>query len=1748
MEDVDEFIEFIGIKYEVIESLQNLKNEEEVLLSKYIQERVTILLNNTKPSFFFLAHVSVKAIESSKSLTVQLKSNPMIHSSCKRESKCLLSYMQCLTAMIDVFVAITPETNTFSAWIKHLQQIFNKRHNDISKWISDCSRSKFNEKYFDFMKCFESDIKSLVRAICFYYFVYSLIIDELDDIIFNISMNFKLNKKYVKDVIFIISSFVDDDKSYHNKPFVALIKKIYNFINSTPYDKSLIPEMHATIEELKRVVLFRIKISKRSECFNLQLYSIENPNKQQMLLACKDLHSLLQSLSSFDFGNLTFRQTYANNIVESNIKTCIFDCEKPKEIYQEYIYQIIILIIDQAYLIRQVVNHNKNDCILFIEFYLQTILSQSKVVFDIANLFYPGHTELFSKCIEQLEQLYQKYNFFNFLDNPDVQTEMNSFPKTLLSIFDQYLQFDERLLQLKRGCSTSSKRNSLVPFLLLEYKISNSFVILKTFSETLHSFLSTIQIPVKLDEIPTYISSESLPLLKYYDFVIFQTYSRYHDLGYTRYEVASNIFRMYHHFYYVCIIADDNEFEMELIHANKIIQKFILVTLSWMTTSSIKEVSVESLRETQTAFDKVQDILELKREDRWTFSPYFEKRVIIAQLIDVFNQIGCRCGLMYLHCFLRRNLFVKGHIPWLCYVSVFEFLDVMKIVNLVKVDGITRDNCVSTLKKNIDDILHPSTNWAVMYGTIKKLHKLTLQTTGITLQKVIDVLTSSIKICVTSSFQTENNKEFSQLFDVVEILYKLLFYFEEQFPKTDEEVLKLLSDKKQLINNCVDKLLRIDVKILLYHHYCNNNNDSFMSECKKLSNEFPLVNVLNLVMENNSSYQYNGILFSVFNQPYLNCKIYFTRFCDIINAILVIRQTQQICELSLENFGYLYYLSQELFEVIEIVLSCITAFTIIVKSPVLDEAFKKAKKYYLLKHIKIEMHKLKELFEICMSLYCYYLCYPAYSKFTRIIYENKYTEAQKCMFQIIPIAFATESLFKKECFNKSLSPLHMFGELFMTVYSDPNEINRNNLVAMADSVIFSFNFYVAYSQLVIPEISTISIKLLNQKKVLNPFDASHSITQELKLLMPDFNSPDPDVANRVNQKIVILINSKRHISRLFDNTFIDSVKTAQRCLVLLSKSSTNSTFLKGFSKILEFLEREKLYAYYQEIFLASCWEWMNDFLVFGEFVSFESEIQHVVALYGRLSKGKKDDMRKKIKQQYRLFLCDSVCRGFQHVSISAEITHKSLEQYARNQLENPSDEVVTTFSVDEFHDIQSFYSKFKTKGASNLVVEGEVSCSVNFGLRSLRRLKQSLIELSKPRDSFFVRSFIRLQATLLHFSCENIHMTYSKLMSVFTLLEQIIEATRSEGLWKKIYTTFYTEDNHVFQNFSEQNPERLLEKIQILLKDVEEEFILYASNNQNEFTNEVLAIVSLCYCSLFDHDISSLSYNTIVLCTKEFEVFSKELNKPTTSVDIICSIVESLCNVVVIISENFDYISLLLKNLSKSVDKVYPEFNNSILRIANKRQHLSLGLMLHECLTCVVVRKLTQPMLQLYGKVLMDGYQSLWKICKIMHNANFNIVSENNFVIANDVSEIITGVVKHSQILLDRVTFSLSFEGVQGIILKFGKNVNSEVCNNINIIATTISKGDTNETMKVLDDCYTNVISIINSSFTKELFKISREERKRWLVGFKIKHYLIKLMNYILEYTSQRCELDDFTNSVLSTFTDIVNSINTYYD
>ena len=47
-DDIEEFISLIGIKNEIILKVSEIEEHHQLLLSKYIQERVSILINNKK--------------------------------------------------------------------------------------------------------------------------------------------------------------------------------------------------------------------------------------------------------------------------------------------------------------------------------------------------------------------------------------------------------------------------------------------------------------------------------------------------------------------------------------------------------------------------------------------------------------------------------------------------------------------------------------------------------------------------------------------------------------------------------------------------------------------------------------------------------------------------------------------------------------------------------------------------------------------------------------------------------------------------------------------------------------------------------------------------------------------------------------------------------------------------------------------------------------------------------------------------------------------------------------------------------------------------------------------------------------------------------------------------------------------------------------------------------------------------------------------------------------------------------------------------------------------------------------------------------------------------------------------------------------------------------------------------------------------------------------------------------------------
>ena len=431
-DDVDQFIALIGIKENVIqEILPEMEESKQQLMAKYIHERVSILLNNTKPSFFFLAHISLKAVETTTSLSIHLNSKVIISLSCKREAGCLQKYLKCLVAMIDVFTTIVPKESSIHYWLEELQTLFRKRKESFKKWVKQANKKQFNGVSFDVMNNFENETKFLVRTICYSYFVYSLIADELSDIITNISMEYKLNKKYVKDVTFVLSCF-SGDVYYHNRQFVKYSEIINKYITTLPYDKSQCPEMLATTEEYKRLLTFRSKIEKRTKAINISLYKIEQPTLEDQMNQCDDLQYLLQNLNVLDVGSMTFRPQFTSSIVDSQTKEKLFElkaklskgCDISQElipirnvILQEYIFLIHNLLIEHYMLLRQVSENFDLRNHLYFEYYLSVISTQVNILFELDAIINPSVNNNYQKCFEIITQIKEKYSLEQLKEN-----------------------------------------------------------------------------------------------------------------------------------------------------------------------------------------------------------------------------------------------------------------------------------------------------------------------------------------------------------------------------------------------------------------------------------------------------------------------------------------------------------------------------------------------------------------------------------------------------------------------------------------------------------------------------------------------------------------------------------------------------------------------------------------------------------------------------------------------------------------------------------------------------------------------------------------------------------------------------------------------------------------------------------------------------------------------------------------------------------------------------------------------------------------------------------------------------------------------------------------------------------------------------------------------------------------------------------------------------------------------------------
>ncbi|EDR25903.1 hypothetical protein, conserved [Entamoeba dispar SAW760] len=1812
-DDMDEFVSFIGIKENIVETiLPNMEIEEEKELTQYIQERVSILLNNTKPSFFFLAHVSLKAVESSKSLSIQLKSNPNIFVSCKREALCLKKNLKCLVAMINVFVAIIPKEKSLHHWMVELQNKFNERKNNIKKWYKNGIKTNFNEIYFKIMENFESEVKLLVRTICYTYFLYSLIIDELGDIIHNISMGFKLNTKYVKDVIFVLSCYTGN-YIYHNRMVANLFDKIKIFITTTPYNKTQVPDMLATIEELKQCLVYRTKVEKRTQSINLELYKIKNPTQEQQIKQCNDLQILLQSLQTMDFGSITFRPKFGCYVIESeekekllNLKLRIQNNEDiskdyiiiRNEILQEFIRLVFHLNLEHCMLIRQVGETFDSKRILYLEFYISVIISQTKILYDIIKIIYPGNEIILNEQYLKLINIQKECSLNNIIKNP---INVSNLPKRIFEILQPTTKFDKRINS--SGIRINDDITYLPFFSFLQFEESIILSLLKNekvdeikieiFKDALQMMCDKLSYKIDFININKLFYKNKIYQLKSITINLFKLNEFYTTDVPSTFKLCGELFIGFSHLYYI-IAKDSNEvFEKEMKRMNRVIEFFSIQTKHIFFDQFKHTLSPEIIKNVIKCVNSIIESIIIKKEDQWIFSTDFGKRILYSQILDLFNYFGLRTSLMYIHCFIRRDFLFKREVPWVVFSCIIQILKHFQSIILIKIDDLTLDNCIKLLKQRINEIVPISFDWSILSTKIEEL-QFFLKKDPNSISK-IDFLKSLIhllKACISYSFNTDNNKNFRQMFDIIEILHKTIHSFD--FNQTNEIFIQTFKNHLPSLNKCIIKIFSIDSLINAFFAF-KINHSLFQQLSISIINEYPFSKILKSIIEENNDGNFNSILLTVLLKPFQRYRYYEPKLIILLNELYLLQQSQDIHSFSPE-FGTRYYsISIEIHDIITILLNCVELFKMTISNVLLENSvielnqivikiekeFKNMKTLITNEIIILIQKSLKK----CFIIYSFIISYNLIKLLTQTFSSGNRIQLIKVLKEVFPLILGVDMIFNDDEFKGTIYPLKIYEDLFTLISTENLFIqNEQKINELFEQILLSIHYCLEYLQL--SELMMINcIEFIKNKKYINEslkyLEQAFEMTKSIKNIIikyTDFINPlyglnlcSLKIENKIkeiqNQSLLNIsteilnnliydIYQKIYGTIIFNYSFPDKCRKELSIIKSWKETQNLSELLKLFGYIYLNVDNEKTKSFFREGFISEIMVWIHNFLTNGSYKSFQSLLSQEIKNINIINFHQFN--RNTIFQQYKNIIKNSICLGFQQIQLAAELTHKSFKCHAIKKIESDNDNnIITLLSTEELQKIHTFIQTFKTD--DDIILENEVivTCSVNYDQRMLKHLKNIILQLGKPKDQMFIRSYIVIRAFIDYYEIMSIQEIYSKIVTLYTLLEEFVETIYSDLLWKNLFETFYINNNNiVIDSINLQDLNKINQKIPLLLKEFDNVVITYYKNHSSDFfSTEILNCIGILFNSLQDIDVTPEENKILQLIIKQLlhlhsqikddpiieNISLKFLNLKITQIDL-CNIIEQMYNVVVSISENSDSILLLVKSLSKYCEKTTPEFNCIIPKNSIKRQQLKIAYSTENCLLQTIIKNCKNPLLINYGNLISNDFFILWKLVDVSHSSNFEINIENPYKIYSGIAKLMNRSIERLTPLLDgeKNGFSLSFEGIDVIEIKLLSNLDKKLINNIYNVATTFERGDTQETIKSIDDCLCLILSTLTPPFSKNLYHSSNTSWDRWFCTFRLKNCFIDLMYAVLSYTSQHTQLDDFINLVTKTFRDIV--------
>ncbi|ELP91603.1 hypothetical protein EIN_129830, partial [Entamoeba invadens IP1] len=1582
---MDEFVTYVGVKSDSIEDeFKGISSTQVSEMKVYIEDRVKLLVNNTKPSFFFLAHFGLKAVTITNDIQNLLKSKSSISLLCKRCSVKLISYLKCLNLMIDVFVMIMPKENIEMKWLVDLKEIFARRKKRVKKWFEVGSKKKFTDEFFEIMSGFESDVQYLVRTICFTYFLYSFIIDELDDIVYNISMGFNLNKKYVKDVMFVLSCFLDG-YSYHNKVIVNGFQKVRQFNMALPLDLSQIPEIHAVIEELRRTIVLRSKIEKRTCGLEFGKLKSKTETLEQERQRCALLRNLLQNLQTIDFGSMTFRSDFVNELVDNDTEESILQCEKRIEegkstaeeintirntIVNEYIHQILGLLLEQLTLIKQALSKIDAQKVMYVQYYMSVFVTQLQGVVMLIEIVRPEEKSVLEVLEKEAKTVQAQFTGENI---ENVTHEITKLPSLLFNVFDSLIKYDNRSVEMRNGVDKEKTQLPVVRYLLLKTQFVDCILKQDKFDDIKFGLFVDVMkyqyhrvfgdndsIPdLKLEE----MDLDIIPYIEQMSYELFMRDMVMSPPGTSFLSFNGTIFTAIWHLFYIITKVPPERVSEEISKVNSLLQLFVIGSKTEITVQIRSHLTAPIIEDLDSVFEDLYENILFENDDEIQFFPNFGKRIMFIQLIDLFNYYGIRGGLMYMHCFLRKSLVIHETIPWMLFVSTINFLKCTEKLLQISVEGITMANCIKVLEERISETVPSVFGWCLLYYKasmlIQELHRGEFNRHVIVMIE-IDLM----RTLITCAFKTEMSKIFCQVMDIIEVIQKNLYLIEKI--QSQEEFNKFITSKLVDFQHVCAKIVSLSPQAVIYDHSRKGNRKEFGECCLKIVNEMPISSVLKSVIEDNKNGEYDFIMLSVCLNPIDCFRTNYARFNVLANELHLLFDKltgNEDTKFAMKFHGATLQLSDSF----QMMKNAINIFCDIIPNAVLidkrNEITEKMDKVTLddisIAQITASLETIHTTKKELYSLYTFFM----FLLLTKTVQSNTFDcangrqEMTKNMKMLYPLIVIVEQIIEKDKLSEVYSVSKQYEELYCLVKSGKTyKTERKRIEELLRRINFVISYVMEYLKIFesvlflstdliedgkhteeavmyikqIFEIRKDQLSVLAQERMINPFIRTDLFVWMVNTQLPKLN--DKSQIKEVSQYVRKFALEQIFGDVRFGFSYCDMCKASLLEVDRLCEKKKCSKMLKMIGYIHSIEQTEYMSFFYRNSLNVESWEWMNCFMTAGTFKAFLNLLQQDTVEIGFVN----EDEEKKdvLKTRFVYIMRNAVCMGFQNLRIAAELTDCSLKGHSMKCVSSSTDNVVVTLlTAKELQKVYSFFSTFRTNEDQVVESDNNIVCSANFYQRTLRHLKNMLLQMGDPKEQFYVRAFITIRALIEIARDEEflyVKVMYSRLISLYTLLEKMVDSNMYETVWKKMFDILYIYNGNVMTDISLIDIDEFKKKVDELLEYFENVFVQNFKNHSPYFfTNETLSLLGTLFCCLMDNTINDIQIKTLQqMCSCAFHIFalvkndpvwekcSKEIKADPIDQDKVIEIADKMFNAVINICENRDSLVLILESLT----------------------------------------------------------------------------------------------------------------------------------------------------------------------------------------------------------------------------------------